>query len=77
MEKSSISRGSKKWEEPKKISNLETNSGKCDILKVEENRIFLIGNETRKSLEMTLKQREIEAIQMKASNMRVKTRIEK
>ena len=41
-------------------------SGKYDILTVEENRISLIVNKTKTSLEMNIKQREIEERWLKA-----------
>ena len=52
-------------------------SEKCDILTVEEKRMALIGNKTKRSLEMTPGQRELETRWLKASSMSIKKLIEK
>ena len=44
---------------------------------VEEKRIALIGNMTKISLVITPSKRELEARRLKASNMRIKKKIEK
>ena len=49
-------------------------SDKCDILTVE--KITLIRNKTKISLEVTSGKREIEEIQLKESRMRTKKKIE-
>ena len=51
--------------------------GKYDILIVEGKQIALIVNKTRIVLEMNPRQRELEARQMKESNMSIEKRIEK
>ena len=52
-------------------------SDKDDILTVEEKRIPFIGNKTKRILETNPKKRELEAIRLKASKIRIKKRIEK
>ena len=44
-------------------------SGQDDILTVKEKQIELIVNKTKSSLEMTPRQRELEARRLKASNI--------
>ena len=51
-------------------------SEKYYILTVEEKRIAIIGNKTKRILEMAPGQRELEARRLKASKMRIKKRIE-
>ena len=60
----------------KKVIKVGTVSEKDDILTVEEIRIPLIGNGTKIILEMTPEQIELEARQLKVSNMRIKKKIE-
>ena len=52
-------------------------SKKYDILTVEENLTSLIGNKTKRSLEMTPRKKELEAIFLKVSSMMIKKRIGK
>ena len=52
-------------------------SDKYDIWTVEEKWIPLIGNKTKRSLEITPGQRELDTIRFKASNTRIKKQIEK
>ena len=52
-------------------------SAKNDILTVQEKKQSHIGNKTKRILEMTMWQRELEAWQLKSSKMRMKKRIEK
>ena len=50
-------------------------SERDEILIVEEKRLPLIGNRTKRSLEMNPKQRELEEMWLKESNMRTKRKI--
>ena len=61
----------------KKLMKVGKISGQDDILTVKEKQIELIVNKTKSSLEMTPRQRELEARQMKKSNMSIEKRIEK
>ena len=61
----------------KKVIKVRKINEKHDILTVEEKRIPFIGNKTKRSLETNPKKRELEAIRLKASKIRIKKRIEK
>ena len=61
----------------RKVIKVGEISGKYDILTVEEKQIYLIGNNMKRRLEMTLKQRDIYARWLKTSKMWTRKRIEK
>ena len=50
-------------------------SGKDNISRVEEKRVSFIGNNTKRSLEMTLRKIGLDVSHLKAYKMRIKKRI--
>ena len=67
-----LSRGFKKWEEPKTFLRIENIFDKNDILTAQYKLVTLIGNIIKRSPEMTTWQRNLEAIRLKVAKMRVK-----
>ena len=55
----------------KKVIKVGKVSGKYEILTVEENQISLIGNNTKRILEMNPKEIDVEVRRLKASKMRI------
>ena len=63
----------------KKIIKVEKISGKYDILTVEEKRVTLIGNNKKRSIEITPWKRVTESIRLKTARLHInkRTKIEK
>ena len=60
-----------------KVIKVGKNSGKYDILKVEEKLISHIWNKTKVIIETNTRKRGLEAIRLNATNMHIKKWIEK
>ena len=67
----------KKLGRTKKVIKVGKIGDKYDIFTVEEKRIVLIGNRTKRILEMTSRQRELDEIRLKTYKMRFRRQIEK
>ena len=61
----------------KKVIKVGKISCKDDILIFEKKRVVLIGNKTKRSLEMTTQKIELEKRWLKATNIPIEKRIEK